>query len=71
MSEPSSGYVDYLIAELRCAVLRAKLWQNDITAIGLALKAGFISTEDALEHLSDCDALRLIVPSSALTAASS
>ena len=57
MSEPSSGFVDYLIAEFRCAALRAKLWQNDITAIGLALKAGFISAEKALEHLGDCEAL--------------
>jgi hypothetical protein len=31
---------DYLLAELRCAALRARLWQADIEAVGLALKGG-------------------------------
>ena len=64
MTEPSSNYVDYLLAEIRCAVLRAKLWQNDLVAIGIALKGGFISADNALEHLADCGALRLVAPSS-------
>src|SRR5262249_52693840 len=35
--------VDYLLAELRCAALRARLWQADIESIGLALKTGWIT----------------------------
>lgn len=53
---------DYLLAELRCAALRARLWQADIDAVGLALKAGWISPEQAVEALKDCDALQLIEP---------
>ena len=71
MTGPSSSFTDYLIAELRCAVLRAKLWQNDLTAIGVALKAGFIGPDDAVAHLWNCDALRLVIPSSTITVASS
>lgn len=59
----SNNYVDYLLAEVRCAVIRAKLWQNDLTAIGIALKAGLIDPDSAIEHLADCDALRLVAPS--------
>jgi hypothetical protein len=51
---------DYLLAELRCAALRARLWQADIEAVGLALKAGLVEPEQALELLHDCDALYLV-----------
>lgn len=50
----------YLLAELRCAALRARLWQADIEAVGLALKGHLISPEQALELLGDCDALHLV-----------
>jgi hypothetical protein len=53
-------HFDYLLAELRCAVLRARLVQADLEAIGIALKVGLISPEQALEHLDDCDLLRLV-----------
>jgi len=54
--------VDYLLAELRCASLRARLWQADIDAVSLALKAGLVEPEQALELLNDCDCLQLIEP---------
>jgi hypothetical protein len=50
----------YLLAELRCASLRARLWQADIDAVGLALKAGLVEPEQALELLADCDCLHLV-----------
>jgi hypothetical protein len=53
---------DYLLAELRCAALRARLWQADIDAVGLALKSGLIEPEQALELLADCDCLQLVSP---------
>jgi hypothetical protein len=53
---------EYLLAELRCASLRARLWQADIEAVGVALKAGWISPEQAVEALADCDCLQLIEP---------
>jgi hypothetical protein len=52
--------LEYVLAELRCAALRAKLWQNDIEAIGLALKGGLISPEQAIEALADCGCLHLV-----------
>jgi hypothetical protein len=51
---------EYLLAELRAAALRARLWQADIDAVGLALKADLISPDQAVEHLSDCGLLRLL-----------
>jgi hypothetical protein len=53
---------DYLLAELRCASLRARLWQADIDAVGMALKAGLVEPEQALELLHECDCLQLIEP---------
>jgi hypothetical protein len=53
---------DYLLAELRCASLRARLWQADIDAVGMALKSGLVAPEQALELLADCDCLQLISP---------
>ena len=40
---------EYLLAELRVAALRARLWQADIDAVGLALKAGLISPDQAAQ----------------------
>jgi hypothetical protein len=53
---------DYLLAELRCASLRARLWQADIDAVGMALKAGLVEPEQALELLHECDCLQFIAP---------
>jgi hypothetical protein len=53
---------DYLLAELRCASLRARLWQADVDAVVAALKAEWITPEQAVETLADCDCLQLIEP---------
>ena len=53
---------EYLLAELRCASLRARLLQADIDAIGIALKGSLITAEQAIDLLHDCDALRYIEP---------
>jgi hypothetical protein len=58
---------EYLLAELRCASLRARLWQADIEAVGVALKAGWISPEQAVEALADCGCLQLIEPKESAT----
>ncbi len=50
----------YLLAELRCAALRARLWAHDIDAMGLALKGGLIDPEEAIEWLDDYRCLSLI-----------
>jgi len=48
---------DYILAELRCAHLRARLAQNDIEAIGLALKSRLMSPEVAAAALWNTDAV--------------
>jgi hypothetical protein len=53
---------EYLIQEFTCAVLRARLEATDLEAIGLALKAGFVTAEQALELAADCGCLRWIAP---------
>jgi len=58
----SVGRREYLVAELRCAALRAKLQVADIEAIGLALKDGLIAPEQAIALLADCDCLQFIQP---------
>lgn len=52
--------VEYLLAEMRCASLRARLLAADIDAVGIALKNGLIEPEQALELLHNCDALHLV-----------
>jgi hypothetical protein len=52
----------YLLAELRCARLRARIAVEDIDAIGLALKNGLISPAQAISHIEDADAFRFLGP---------
>jgi hypothetical protein len=61
----SDAYRDYLLAELRCAFLRAQLLQNDVAAIGIALKGGLINEDIAVEQLSECGVLRLVARATA------
>jgi len=57
-----SDRVDYLLKELRCAALRARLAAEDLDAIALATKHGLVTPEQALELLADCDTLYYIQP---------
>jgi hypothetical protein len=50
----------YLLAEFRCAALRAKLAANDLIAIGLALKGGVITPYQAIMHIEETDAFRFL-----------
>jgi hypothetical protein len=54
------SFHDYLLAELRCATLRAKILQSEIDAIGLALKGQLISAEQAIVLMHGVDLLRFI-----------
>jgi hypothetical protein len=57
----AADHRDYLLAELRCAALRAELWRCDIEAVALALKGGLVTPDQALELLRDRDdALHLV-----------
>jgi len=50
----------YLLAEIRCATLRARLAASDLDAIGLALKGGLITPFQAIQHIEEVDALRFL-----------
>jgi hypothetical protein len=50
----------YLLAEFRCAALRAKLAANDLVALGLALKGGVITPYQAIMHIEKTDAFRYL-----------
>jgi hypothetical protein len=63
MSTPTNETnIEYLLAEMRAASLRARLWQADIDAVGIALKAGTITAEQALEELKHTRCLHLVGP---------
>jgi hypothetical protein len=57
----TTGRTEYVLAELRCASLRAQLLQADVDAIGQALKGGLITTEQALRHLEDIGIQRCLI----------
>jgi len=41
----------FILSELRCASLRLRLWLADIDSIGIALKGGMITCEQAVALL--------------------
>ena len=53
---PAIEHRDYLIAELRCAALRAQLVYADIESVGLALKYNIVTPEQAVALLWDVGA---------------
>jgi hypothetical protein len=57
---PDISRTNYLIAELRAASIRARLWQLDINALGIALKGGLVDPEQAIELLAERDVLHLV-----------
>jgi hypothetical protein len=60
----STGFADYLLLNLRCAELETRLMTNELRFMRIALGAGFIDFDNALEHLAEVGALRLIEASS-------
>jgi hypothetical protein len=49
LMQSQSSRTGFVLASLRCTSLRAKLIENELTAIGLAFKGGLISPDVALE----------------------
>lgn len=56
-------YRRYVLAELRCAVIRARCLQHEITTIGVALDTGVIDPDTAIAWLAAANALDFLVPS--------
>jgi hypothetical protein len=51
---------DYVLAEFRCALVKAKLAQLDIEAVGLALSYRMITPEEAVALFWDSEAIHFI-----------
>jgi hypothetical protein len=60
LDEPD--FCKYVLAELRCAALRARLAACDIDAIGIALVGGWIGPRDAIEAIADAGAIDYLEP---------
>lgn len=56
----SNARRDYLLAEFRCALIKAKLAQLDIEAVALALTYNIISAEQAVALFWDSDAVHFL-----------
>jgi hypothetical protein len=65
MSEPSSNYTAFMLGQLRCAGIRARLMTAEIDTIGVALRGNFITADDAIAWLHEAGAIGLIAMSSA------
>jgi hypothetical protein len=61
-AETAMSFDEYLLAELRCASLRAKILQSEIDAIGIALKGGMVTAKQAIVLMHGVDLLRFIGP---------
>jgi hypothetical protein len=55
----STGFVDFLLGHLRIGVRRARLFENEILATGISLKAGLLDPDHAVAHLAEIGALSL------------
>lgn len=56
----NAALADYLLAAMRCARLRLQLLQNELDQIGIAMKTGMVSDENALVWLSEVGLLQFI-----------
>jgi hypothetical protein len=54
------SFAEYILSELRAASLRARLLGSEIDAIGVAVKGGLVTAEQALVLMNRVDLLRVI-----------
>jgi hypothetical protein len=51
---------EYILAEFRCALIKAKLAQHDIEAAAIALKNNIVTPEQAAAMFWDSDAVHFL-----------
>ena len=56
MTEASSAFADFLLAQIRVAAARARLAVVEIDSIGTALAGNFISADDAIAWMDEIGA---------------
>jgi hypothetical protein len=52
-TEPSSDFISFLLGQIRCAELRARIAANELRTTAVALAGGLIGGEDALAMLGE------------------
>jgi hypothetical protein len=62
--EPSSDFTTFLLAQIRCAELRARIAANELRATAVALAGGLIDAPAALAMLHETDLPSLVEASS-------
>ena len=60
LPEAAEARRTYVLAEFRCALVKAKLAQLDIEAIGLALKCNIVTAEQAVALFWDSEAVQFL-----------
>ena len=63
-TEPSSDFITFLLGQIRCAELRARIAANELKATAVALSGGLIGAEAALAMLDETGLLPLVEASS-------
>jgi hypothetical protein len=61
ITEPSSAFADFVMRRLRYARIQARIALNQIDAVGVALRAGWIGGEDALACLDESGLLDFVI----------
>jgi hypothetical protein len=56
-SADAVSFRKYVLAEMRCALMRARLYANEIERIGIALKGGIVGPESAMVMMAEAGAL--------------
>jgi hypothetical protein len=56
----STNRKEYVLAEFRCAMIKARLALLDLEAAALALKAGFVTPEQAVQMFWDSQAIQFL-----------
>jgi len=53
VTEPSSAFANFVLSQIRCAELRARIAANELRATAVALSGGLIGGEDAIGMLAE------------------
>ena len=56
----NDGRREYILAEFRCALIKAKLAQLDIEAVAIALKNNIVTTEQAAAMFWETEAVQFL-----------
>jgi hypothetical protein len=56
----SSAFTGFVLGRIRCDDINARILVNEISAMGIALKAGLVSPEAAVSHLVEIGAGNLL-----------